>query len=66
MFEPRAIAVGPFVTATQLTEGSVMLHTPSDQIGDNYVPPQEIYLSPENIDKLYQWLHAQPQEDKHA
>ena len=50
----RAIKLSGQVTASEIY-GQILLFTPSDQPDNTYVPPQEIYLSKDEITRLYEW-----------
>jgi len=54
MKEHKAIALGPFVTARELSTGHIMLFTPSDETEAGQISQSnEIYLSRELIEKLH-------------
>ena len=50
----KAIKLSAQVTASKMY-GQILLFTPSDQPDNTYVPPQEIYLSKDEITQLYEW-----------
>ena len=50
----RAIKLSGQVTASE-SHGQILLFTPSDQPNNTYVPPQEIFLSRDEITRLYEW-----------
>lgn len=56
--EARAFCVDHFVTARwRGGTNSVLLFLPSDQTeSGEYIPAQEIYLHPESIFRLAEWL----------
>lgn len=54
MNEYKAVAINTWVTARETNAGTVLLFVPSDITeAGHYVPPQEIHLRKEDIQRLY-------------
>ena len=53
----RALAITAFTTAREMSDGQILLFTPSDQTEAGHIsPPSEIYLRPNDILRLAEWV----------